>query len=141
LIRVLDFYRIFKDNLKDGGHVKTKWQKTPKELVSFLHDAMKDVVAEPKKMFGYPVYFINGNMLIGTFGNSLFLRISPKEQEEVFKKNKGTSNFAPMPGRIMKEYVVVPETIYKDKKKFGGLLSRSLNYTASLPPKQKKTKL
>ena len=120
--------------------MKTKWEKTPEELISFLHDTMKDVVAEPKKMFGYPVYFINGNMLIGIFGNSLFLRIPPPEQEEVFKRYKGSSNFAPMPGRIMKEYIVIPEKIYKDKTKFGGLLSKSLEYTASLPPKIKKSK-
>ncbi|MEI7905163.1 MAG: TfoX/Sxy family protein [Candidatus Firestonebacteria bacterium] len=120
--------------------MKAKWEKTPEELTGFLGETMKDIVAEPKKMFGYPVYFVNGNMLIGSFGKSLFLRISPEEQKEVFRKYEDTANFSPMPGRIMKEYIVIPETIYKNNKKFSVLLSQSLAYTASLPPKAKKKK-
>ncbi len=120
--------------------MKAKWQKTPAELTKFLTDTMKDIVAEPRKMFGYPVYFINGNMVIGAFGAGLFLRIDPKEQEAVFKKYKETGKFEPMPGRVMKEYIMAGESIYRNKKKFGELLSKALNYTASLPPKVKKKK-
>ncbi len=120
--------------------MKKKWEKTPAELSAFLAGTMKDIVAEPRKMFGYPVYFINGNMLIGAFGAGLFLRIDPKEQEAVFKKHKETGKFEPMPGRVMKEYIVIGESIYRDKNKFEPLLLKALNYTASLPPKIKKRK-
>ncbi len=118
--------------------MKQKWQKTPPELVNFLHETMKDVVAEPKKMFGFPVYFINGNMFIGTFGNNLFLRFSRDKIPEILKKHKETGSFSPMPGRVMKEYLVIPEIIYRNKKEFSGLLRLSLAYAAALPPKQKK---
>ena len=120
--------------------MKKKWEKTPAELTAFLAGTMKDIVAEPRKMFGYPVYFINGNMLIGAFGAGLFLRIDPKEQEAVFKKHMETGRFEPMPGRVMKEYIMVGESIYRKSKIFGALLSKSLNYTASLPPKVKKAR-
>ena len=118
--------------------MKQKWQKTPTELANFLHETMKDVVAEPKKMFGFPVYFINGNMFIGTFGNNLFLRFSRDKIPEILNKHKETSSFSPMPGRVMKEYLVIPEIIYRNKTEFSGLLRLSLAYAAALPPKQKK---
>ena len=120
--------------------MEKKWEKTPVELAEFLAETMKNIVAEPRKMFGYPVYFINGNMVIGAFGAGLFLRIDPKEQEAVFKKHKETGKFEPMPGRVMKEYIMVGETVYRNNKEFGPLLLKSLNYAASLPPKVKKRK-
>ena len=39
-----------------------KWRKAPDELISFLAEITKDINCQPRKMFGYPAYFINNNM-------------------------------------------------------------------------------
>jgi len=62
---------------------------------------------------------------MGLYQESLFLRLSEEDREE-FLELKQASQFEPMPGRIMKEYVTVPPP--------------SLNYVSSLPPKVKKSR-
>lgn len=44
-----------------------------------------------------------------------------------------------MEGRVMKDYVVVPESAYGDPDELGRWLSRSFEFTSTLPPKVKKT--
>jgi TfoX/Sxy family transcriptional regulator of competence genes len=45
-----------------------------------------------------------------------------------------------MEGRLMKEYVVVPDSVLEDKDAVGEWMSRSFEYTKSLPEKEAKTK-
>ena len=52
-----------------------EWKKAPTELVDFIAVKMKNVKCDYKKMFGYPAYFINGNMFVGVHGDKLFLII------------------------------------------------------------------
>jgi hypothetical protein len=51
----------------------------------------------------------------------------------------GGMPFEPMPGRVMKEYVVVPKEMTKssDLKTW---IDKSLAYVSGLPPKRKKSK-
>jgi TfoX/Sxy family transcriptional regulator of competence genes len=115
-----------------------KWQKTPDELASFLQMSLKDIKCQARKMFGYPCYFINGNMFAGVFGKEIFIRLRPKDIEEMLKKHPGLERFEPRPGRVMKEYVSLPEATYKRKTVFKKLLKISVNYMLSRPPKKKK---
>ncbi|WXG47581.1 MAG: TfoX/Sxy family protein [Candidatus Atabeyarchaeum deiterrae] len=62
-----------------------KWKKAPPELVDFLAEKMRGVKCEFRKMFGYPAYFINGNMFVGIHGDSLFIRLSKPDIEEIRK--------------------------------------------------------
>jgi hypothetical protein len=117
-----------------------KWRKSPEELVEFLHERMKGRGAEGRKMFGYPCYFVNGNMTIGLFQEDLFLRISVDEQERVSTRHKDFRSFEPLPGRAMKEYLVVPKEVYTDKKAFDELLDLSIGYALTLPVKLGKVK-
>jgi hypothetical protein len=61
-------------------------------------------------MFGYDVW-VNGNMFTGVFQNSIFFRVSPPDQKEFMDKYKDASQFEPMEGRPMKDYVVVLESV------------------------------
>ncbi len=115
-----------------------KWQKTPDELASFLQMSLKDIECQARKMFGYPCYFINGNMFAGTFGKEIFMRLQLRDIEGILKKHPGSKPFEPRPGRVMKEYVSLPEAVYKRKKVFRRLLEKSEDYVRSLPPKKKK---
>ena len=83
-------------------------KKAPQELVDFIMDKMKDKNCDYKKMFGYPAFFVNGNMFVGVHGDKLFLRLSDADMADIMKDYKVTA-FEPMPGRAMKGYVVLPK--------------------------------
>jgi TfoX/Sxy family transcriptional regulator of competence genes len=115
-----------------------QWKKTSEELVRFLDEKMTGIKAERRKMFGYPCYFINNNMCIGTFEEGLFLRLGTEGRENAMAEHKQLTFFEPRPGRKMGEYVVVPRNIRDDSAEFDRLLELSIRYVSSLPPKQKK---
>jgi TfoX/Sxy family transcriptional regulator of competence genes len=117
-----------------------EWKKTPTELVDFINEKMKNKNCYYKKMFGYPAYFVNGNMFAGIHGDKLFLRLSDSDIANIMKDCKDVSAFVPMPGRAMKGYVVLPKAIYSDDKLFADWLDKSIDYASSLPPKRKKNK-
>jgi TfoX/Sxy family transcriptional regulator of competence genes len=79
----------------------------------------------------------NGNMFAGLYQDSLILRL-PEEERARFLKLKGAQRFEPMPGRPMREYIVVPEGMLKSPKQLNTWLGRSFEYARSLPPKAKK---
>ena len=53
---------------------------------------------------------------------------------------KGAQPFAPMKGRPMKEYVVLPPTMLEDEETVKQWMRRGLDYARSLPAKKKKKK-
>lgn len=60
-------------------------------------------------MFGYPAYFINGNMFVGIHAENFFIRLSDVDVLEIMKACKDVVPFEPMNVRAMKGYVVLPE--------------------------------
>ena len=117
-----------------------KWRPAPEELVNFITEAMQDIDCQKRKMFGYPAYFINGNMFVALHQESLILRLSGEERQRLMSQHPDVVPFEPMPGRTMKEYVVIPEALFRDDDRFSELLSMSMSYVASLPLKEKKKK-
>ncbi len=109
-----------------------EFTKTPPELVAAFDAA---VPADPrvvrKTMFGYPAYFVNGNMLAFTFGPRIAVRVDAARRK---KMGDGGAAFEIMPGRPMREYVEVPASGMK-----GAALRRwildAATYTATLPAK------
>jgi TfoX/Sxy family transcriptional regulator of competence genes len=116
------------------------WKKSPPELIKFLDKNMAEFDCQKKTMFGYPAYFINNNMFAGAYEDNLFLRLSDDAREEILSAENEVSPFEPMPGRTMKEYVVLSSSFYKDRTKFIKWLGRSYDYVSSLPPKEPKRK-
>jgi TfoX/Sxy family transcriptional regulator of competence genes len=114
-----------------------EWKKAPEELVQFLAQKMKSVNCDYRKMFGYPAYFINGNMFAGIHGINLFIRLSESEVEEIMNANLNVTCFEPMPGRAMVGYVVIPKPVYSDDKLFSKWLDKSVKYASTLPQKRK----
>ncbi|MBN1456148.1 MAG: TfoX/Sxy family protein [Methanomicrobia archaeon] len=113
------------------------WKKAPDELIRFLAEQLRAVDCVSRTMFGYPVYFINGNMFIGAYQDDLFLRLAAQDREQAQAKYTEIRPFEPMPGRIMREYVILPRSVYKEQAIFTDLLTRSIRYVTSLPPKEK----
>jgi len=117
-----------------------KWKPAPAALVRTFENAVKGLRgAELRKMFGYPAVFVNGNMLGGLFQDSMMLRLSAGDLARI-RDEAGALPFEPMPGRVMREYVVVPEKILESKAALGAWLARGLAYTSSLPAKAAKPK-
>jgi len=92
-----------------------------------------------KKMFGKFAYFINGNMFTGVHLSYLFLRLSQEDRNEALLKD-GIMVFEPRAGLVMTEYVVLSDSILKDKHQLTDLLQKSITYVSGLPPKESKKK-
>jgi TfoX/Sxy family transcriptional regulator of competence genes len=114
------------------------WKKASAEVAAFLEEVVAPFRCERKPMFGHPVYFVNGNMFAGLYGDGIFVRLSEQDQGAMRATWDETTNLAPMPDRPMREYVMVPDSLCADRSAFGEWLERSYQYTLSLPPKPAK---
>jgi len=116
------------------------WRKSPPALVELFGAVIPDdAQVERRQMFGYPAAFVNGNMFAGLHQESFILRLSEKDRESMMEK-EGADSFMPTPGRIMREYVAIPDHILADKAAAKRWLKRSLTFAAALPVKVKKLK-
>ncbi len=117
-----------------------QWEKPSQELITLLVARMGSFDAQRKAMFGSTCYFANDNMFTGVHESHIFLRLSEKDREEIKKLYKDTTQFEPMKGRPMREYVNVSPLLYQDKKAFDPWIERSMKYVMALPAKAAKTK-
>ena len=115
------------------GRAMPKWRPAPAALIQQFGRAVEGLPAvEPRKMFGYPAVFLNGNMFAGLFQDSVVLRLSADDRETL----PGATPFEPMPGRPMREYVVAPASVVDSTMQLRTWLERARTFAASLPPKQ-----
>jgi len=108
-------------------------------MVERFERVMAPFPVQQRKMFGFPCAFLVGQMVAGLFQDGLFLRLGT-EDREAFLALEGASLFEPMPGRPMKEYVLVPQQILDSEEALRAWLEKSLAYVLALPPKEKKAK-
>jgi TfoX/Sxy family transcriptional regulator of competence genes len=111
--------------------------KPPPALVSRF-DELASLVgdADRKQMFGYPTCVLGGNMFMGLHEDKLVLRLSEPDRAE-FLDRYDAALFEPMPGRPMKEYVVVPAAMVDDDA-VDAWVRRSRAYAEHLPAKKPK---
>ena len=115
-----------------------KWRPAPEALKQVFEKAIQSFPeAEPRKVFGYPAAVINGHMFAGLHQEDLILRLSEADRAKLLKR-PGAKLFEPMPGRPMREYVVVPPSILDSETQLNIWLEKALTYTRSLPPKAPK---
>jgi len=115
-----------------------KWKPAPGEAVAASEAVTSGLPgAEPRKMFGYPCVFAKGKMFAGLHEEGMVLRL-PDEQRAEFLRLKGAEHFEPMPGRVMREYVVVPGVLLNAPDRLRAWVKKSLAYGSSLPAKPKK---
>lgn len=116
-----------------------QWKKTPPELAAkFDRAAPKDPSVVRKPMFGYPALYLNGNMFAGTFQDKIVTRLSEADRARALKA--GAKPFEPMPGRPMKEYVVVPAADVGKPAALAKWVEQARTYAATLPEKTKTVK-
>jgi TfoX/Sxy family transcriptional regulator of competence genes len=114
------------------------WKKAPAALKALMEKAMEGIDAERRTMFGFPCWFVKGNMFAGLFEDSVFVRLSPAQADRARAAGTPFPPFSPVPGRAMKDYSVVPQEVHAAPSRFGRLLEEAWTHAASLPPKQKK---
>ena len=115
-----------------------KWEKPSDDLLEILSKRLSDVDCRLKKIFGQYAFFLNGNMMAGVHQSDIFIRLSSEDKSWAMNIYKEIRAFEPKPGTVMKEYIVVPESIYRDDFLFSELVNMSIKYVSQLPPKVKK---
>jgi TfoX/Sxy family transcriptional regulator of competence genes len=114
-----------------------KWTKAPDGLVEKFHHLISGLSeTESRKMFGFPCAFSANQMFFGVFQNSLFLRLSEEDRKSFILKYK-SDLFAPMPGRPMREYVLVPIALLEEEKELQNWIDKGRKYASQLPAKVK----
>ena len=117
-----------------------KWKPAPADLVATFERVAGGLSGvELRKMFGYPAAFVAGNMFTGLHEDRMILRLG-EEDRTVLLREQGARIFEPMPGRPMREYVVVPEALLRSAPKLLGWLRSAEAYARTLPPKSSKKK-
>jgi len=117
-----------------------KFLPASEEMVALFNHLVEDLPqSERRKMFGYPCAFVNGQMFVGVFQDTLMLRLAEEDRAR-FLKFPGAKLFEPIPGRAMREYVELTPAILASRTELKRWLRRSLVYAQSLPPKVKKPK-
>ena len=117
------------------GMTMAKWKRAPEEVKEILATAVSKIECTRKIMFGYPAYFINNNMFTGVYQDSIIIRLDAASQERLLSSYQKIKRFEPMKGRIMKEYLELPKSVYSDKTILKKLVTASYEYASSLPAK------
>ena len=83
-----------------------------------------------KKMFGGIVFFLNGNMLVGVWKDSLIARLGEEEGEQALKEPH--VKVFDITGRAMRNWVLVEPEGVKDVKDW---IQRATKFVKRLPAK------
>lgn len=116
-----------------GGFAKPT--EADREWFAQLLPDHPDVSRRP--MFGNLAGFVGGNMFLCLFGSDIAVRLEEDERTELLAE-AGAAPFEPMPGRPMREYVVLPPDWRDEPARAAEWVDRSLEFARTLPPKQPK---
>ena len=114
-----------------------RFEKPPPSLAALFEARIAGTGAERRSMFGQPCAFSGGNMCAGLFGDALFVRLGEADRAAQLAL-PGARPFEPMPGRPMREYVVVPPSMHADAAALDGWIARAVAYAGALPAKGKR---
>ena len=120
----------------DGHTSITIPRPTAESVERFKRVAGADDRASLRPMFGNLAAFANGYLFAGLFGDSVFVRADADTEATI--KAAGGQSFAPMPGRPMTGYVVLPVAWAADDERLQGAIATSLEHTMAKPPKPPK---
>ncbi|HEY5526023.1 MAG TPA: MmcQ/YjbR family DNA-binding protein [Candidatus Anoxymicrobiaceae bacterium] len=95
---------------------------------------------EPGKAFGMPAYYVNGKMFARVFGDGVTVKLPADDVGELLER-EGVSEFQPMEGRKMKNWVVIrrddPSDLVKDRDIFQTAFDYVYALTKEAPRKKK----
>ncbi len=89
-------------------------------------------------MFGGVAAKVNGQMFAGLFGRGAIVKLSSADQKAALAID-GAAPFDPMGnGRVMRDTILLPESVMGEPEELRGWLRKALSYTAKLPAKKGK---
>ncbi len=91
-----------------------------------------------RQVFEGPCYFANDALCCGVHDDRIFIRLPEEERVRLLAEWPETKQFEPLPGRVMREYLVIPPSLAGAPDELREWLTRSEVYAASLPPREKK---
>lgn len=113
------------------------WRKAPAALAARFDRALPgDARLARRQMFGYPAAFVNGNMMAGLHQENVILRLAEADRGRL--AILGGVAFEPMPGRRMREYMVLPDALAAEARSLRLWLERSFRFVTTLPIKTTK---
>src|SRR5882757_3368195 len=84
-----------KKAVKTSARQMPSFDKASPQLVALFEQVMAGLpMAEPRKMFGYPAAFANGQMFASLFGDNMILRL-PEAERAAFIQKYDTHLFEP----------------------------------------------
>jgi TfoX/Sxy family transcriptional regulator of competence genes len=92
-----------------------------------------------RPMFGNYAGFVNGNMFLCLFGSQVAVRLDEAGRDELLSA-AGSEPFEPVPGRPMREYVVLPAGWRDTAELADEWVGRSLEYAAGMPTRHHQPK-
>lgn len=107
-------------------------EPSPRLMARFERALPVDPLVERRQMFGCPCAFTGGQMFAGVFQDRLFVRLDAAARAALLAE-PGAAPFAPMPGRVMREYVCVPRPL--TTRRLPRWLAAAFAYARGLPPK------
>ena len=111
--------------------------KPPSALVDLFQRAVAELAnVQSRQMFGCPAAFTKTQMFASLFQDRMIVRLSEADREAAARD--GARPFEPMPGRLMREYVVVPAAVRESPSTLREWLAKAHAYAGSLPPKKKR---
>ncbi len=112
----------------------SSWEKAPAALVeAFTAEVALRPELAIRKMFGYPAAFLNGNLTTALHESRWMVRLSAEDRAALAAA--GGLPFEPMPGRPMKEYLVLPPAMVDDPAARATWIDRAVAHVGTLPPK------
>jgi hypothetical protein len=112
-----------------------KFEKAPPQNVELLDRIVGSLPGTVRRpMFGYAAYFAGGNLAVGLFADGICMRLSDSDRAAAFKV-PGVEPFAPMQGRVMKEYAFFTKAALGDEKRLAAWAKKSVQFTLEKPKK------
>ena len=113
--------------------------KPDPDLLERMESLLAALPARKRLMFGTAAWFVDSNaqMFAGVWGDRVNVRVGKDAVSELVDGGKADP-FEPMPGRPMKEYVLLDAASVSDDAGLRSWIERGLEFAESLPPKRKR---
>ena len=120
---------------------RMEWRKPPPDLVERFNAALPvHPDAKPRKMFGYPACFVNGNFFVGLHNENALVRL-PGELKDRFPELEQAPPFDPMgTGKGLKDWWLIPPDITGDPQRLAAFFAAAFVDVQALPPKKPKAR-
>lgn len=104
----------------------------------FLSERIRQILSKrarisERKMFGGICFMINGNMCVGTWKESLIVRLDRKDHDKTLAEPH--TRPADMNGRTMKGWALVDPAGIESENDLASWVDRAARFAESLPPK------